>query len=246
MFGRDGGDPFLDDGAREEFRARLEQSLAVINAQMERLKLRYAEMEARRREYMERVVESLINKDESRAKIYAEEIAEIKKLAEMVRNSQLILLQVKIRLESVLELSEVIGLIVPLISLLAEVKDELSPVAPEVAQNLHELAECIEDFATTAASSDLEPVKMEELSEDGERILREAREKVAERVKEAFPDAPSLDEKEMQVYAYISKNGEAIDIKKCAKELKMNVKDVKAALESLEGKGLIELETEEV
>ena len=49
------------------------------------------------------------------AKIYAGEIVEIKKLAEMVGKSQQ-LLQVKIRLETIIEITEVIGLMPPNLS----------------------------------------------------------------------------------------------------------------------------------
>ncbi|MEM0275330.1 MAG: hypothetical protein QXE67_03685, partial [Nitrososphaerota archaeon] len=105
---------FMDENSRIDFRSRLEKSLSILNVQIEKLKNRYAEMEMRSKEYFEKVIECLVNMDEERAKIYAEEIAEIRKLAEIVKKSQLLLLQVKIRLETIIEITEVIGLITPL------------------------------------------------------------------------------------------------------------------------------------
>ncbi|MEM2547656.1 MAG: hypothetical protein QW810_02230 [Nitrososphaerota archaeon] len=232
----------FDEETRIIFRNKLENSLSILNAQIERLRLRYSEMEAKSKEYFEKVVECLVNMDEDRAKIYAEEIVEIKKLAEMVKKSQLLLLQVKIRLETIIEITEVIGLIVPLTSLLTEVEDELKPIAPEVVQSLHELSVCIEEFATTTVYNRLEPVKYEELSSEAEKILREAQRNAVEIVKNKFPDIPALDEKEIKIYAYISKNGGEIDLKKCSEELKIDVKEIKDILTSLEEKGLIEVE----
>lgn len=232
----------FDEETRIVFRNKLENSLSILNAQIERLRLRYSEMEAKSKEYFEKVVECLVNMDEDRAKIYAEEIVEIKKLAEMVKKSQLLLLQVKIRLETIIEITEVIGLIVPLTSLLTEVEDELKPIAPEVVQSLHELSVCIEEFATTTIYNKLEPVKYEELSSEAEKILREAQRNAVEIVKNKFPDIPSLDEKEIRIYAYISKNDGEIDLKKCSEELKIDVKEIKDILASLEEKGLIEVE----
>ncbi|MEM3819776.1 MAG: hypothetical protein QXF08_04960 [Nitrososphaerota archaeon] len=232
----------FDEETRIIFRNKLENSLSILNAQIERLRLRYSEMEAKSKEYFEKVVECLVNMDEDRAKIYAEEIVEIKKLAEMVKKSQLLLLQVKIRLETIIEITEVIGLIVPLTSLLTEVEDELKPIAPEVVQSLHELSVCIEEFATTTIYNKLEPVKYEELSSEAEKILREAQRNAVEIVKNKFPDIPTLDEKEIKIYAYISKNGGEIDLKKCSEELKIDVKEIKDILTSLEEKGLIEVE----
>jgi DNA-binding MarR family transcriptional regulator len=51
-----------------------------------------------------------------------------------------------------------------------------------------------------------------------------------------------LNENEIKIYAYISKNGGEIDLKKCSEELKLDVKEIKSILASLEQKGLIEVE----
>lgn len=232
----------FDEEARIAFRNKLENSLSILNAQIERLRLRYSEMEAKSKEYFEKVVECLVNTDEDRAKIYAEEIVEIKRLAEMVKKSQLLLLQVKIRLETIIETTEVIGLIFPLTSLLTEVEDELRPVAPEIVQSLHELSACIEEFTTTTVYNKLELVKHEELSSEAEKILLEAQRNAVEIVKNKFPDIPNLNEKEIKIYSYISKIGDEIDLRKCSEELKIDVREIKKVLASLEEKGLVEVE----
>jgi len=232
----------MDEDARVAFRNRLENSLSILNAQIERLRLRYSEMEAKSKEYFEKVVECLVSMDEERAKIYAEEIVEIRRLAEIVKKSQLLLLQVKIRLETIIEITEVIGLIVPLTSLLTEVEDELKPIAPEIVQNLHELSVCIEEFTATTVYNKLEPVNYGELSKEAEKILLEAQRNAVEIVKNRFPDIPALNENEIKIYAYISKNGGEIDLKKCSEELKLDVREIKSILASLEEKGLIEVE----
>ncbi len=235
------GDPFMDEGAREELRRRLEKALTELGAQIERLRLKYRNMEAMSREYMEKVVESLIVKDEAKATIYAEEIAEIRRLAEIVYKTQLVLEQVKLRLETIIEISELIGLVVPLVSLITEIEDEVAGIAPEAMDNLRELASCIEEFTSTAAAKEMEPIRKEELSDEALKVLDEARKIAAEKVEETFPDVPELTEKERLIYTYISRNGEEIDVYKCADELGIGVEEVKAVLEELERKGLIEL-----
>jgi len=101
---------------------------------------------------------------------------------------------VKIRLETIIEITEVIGLM-PLTSLLIEVEDELKPIALEMVQNLHELSVCIEEFAATTVYDKLEPVKYGELSKEAEKILLEAQRNAVEIVKNKFPDIPTLNEK---------------------------------------------------
>ncbi len=231
----------MDEEAREELRRRLEKALTELGTQIERLRHKYRSMEAMSREYMERVVESLIAKDEAKATIYAEEIAEIRRLAEIVYKTQLVLEQVKLRLETIIEISELIGLVVPLVSLITEIEDEVVGIAPEAMDNLRELASCIEEFTSAATAKEMEPIKREDLSDEALKVLDEARRIAAEKVEETFPDVPELTEKEKQIYAYISRNGEEIDVYRCADELGIDVKEVKAVLEELERKGLIEL-----
>ncbi|MEM1677590.1 MAG: hypothetical protein QXP74_04795 [Nitrososphaerota archaeon] len=233
---------FMDENSRIDFRSRLEKSLSILNVQIEKLKNRYAEMEMRSKEYFEKVIECLVNMDEERAKIYAEEIAEIRKLAEIVKKSQLLLLQVKIRLETIIEITEVIGLITPLTSLITEVEDDLKVVAPEVVQNLRELSICIEEFTSTMVSQEIEPVKYQELSKEAETILVEAQKHAIEVIKNRFPEIPSLTEYEKRVYTYISNSGGEIDLRKCSRELNLDIREIRQIIESLEKKGLIEVE----
>lgn len=233
---------FIDEDSRVEFRSRLEKSLSILSVQIERLRNRYAEMETRSKEYFEKVIECLINMDEERAKIYAGEIAEIRKLAEIVKKSQLLLLQVKIRLETIIEITEVIGLITPLTSLIAEVEDDLKGVAPEVVQNLRELSICIEEFTSTTVNQEIEPVKYQELGREAEKILLEAQKHAVEVIKNRFPEIPSLTEYEKRVYTYISNSRGEIDLRECSKELNLDVREIKQIIESLEKKGLIEVE----
>lgn len=234
-------DPFVNEEAMEEMRLRLEKSLSELNAQIIKLRSKYEEITARSKEYFEYVVEALVFGDEERASIYAEEIAEIKRLASVLVKTELVLEQVKLRLETILEVSELIGLVVPLLSLIAEIGDEVAEVAPDAAKNLHELAVYIEDFSSTSSVNELRVSVLQELDEEAQKILEDAQKAAAERIRQSFPDVPKLSEEEKLVYIYVSKTDSEIDLKKCAKELGIDVKQIKEILERLEEKGLIEL-----
>ncbi len=234
-------DPFIDEKAREEVRLKLEESLSQLSAQIMKLKSKYQEMMDRSKDYFEQVVDALISGDEGRASIYAEEIAEIRRLASVVVKTQLVLEQVKLRLETILEVSELMGLVIPLLSLIAEVEDEVAGAAPEAAKNLHELATYIEDFTSGTTAADFDISVPEEANEEAKKILEEAQKAAADRVKQAFPDVPKLSEEEKLVYTYVAKTDSELDLRKCARELGIDVREVKQILEKLEEKGLIEL-----
>ncbi|HDJ66241.1 MAG TPA: hypothetical protein ENF33_00800 [Nitrososphaeria archaeon] len=231
----------FDEKAREKLKLKLEQSLNQLSAQIIKLRSKYGEMVARSKEYFEEVVQALMNGDENRASIYAEEIAEIRRLAGIVIKTQLVLEQVKLRLETILEISDVLGLLIPLISLVAEVEDEVRGVAPEAAESLRELASCIEDFTSISGAGEEVIQVPKELDAEALKILEEAQKKAAERVKSAFPDVPKLSEEEKLVYSYISASDEELDLKRCARELGLDEDQIRDVLRRLEQKGLIQL-----
>ncbi|MEM2651193.1 MAG: hypothetical protein QXU87_03855 [Candidatus Caldarchaeum sp.] len=231
----------------EEFTAKVEKSISSLNGHIERLNNRYREMLARSREYFERCVEAIQAKDDEKAKIYASEIAEIKKLAGIVLHSQLVLLQVKIRLESILELGEALALIQPLSAMLQNVAAEISDVAPEASENLRNLMAMIDDFMSSAGVY-VEPSseKHDAATEEASFILEQARKIAAEKVRQSFPEVPKLTDIEKTVYSYVVEHDiEELDLDRCASELGLDSQTVSDVLKNLHQKGLIQLEVAE-
>lgn len=232
----------------EEFRMKVEKAVTMLNAHIERLNNKYREMHARSKQYFERTVESLLSKDDEKAKIYAAEIAEIRKLAGIVLHSQLVLLQVKIRLESILELGEALALVRPLAAMLENVVDEIRDVAPEASENLRNLIGLIDDFMSSAGVY-VEPAseKVSETTEEASFVLEEARRIAAEKIRQSFPEAPKLSEVEKAIYRFVMENDlEELDLETCAAKLNLDMDTISGALKSLHDKGLIQLETAEM
>jgi len=245
---RQGDDePFWWNGFSEELRLRVEKAISTLSGHIERLGNKYRDMAERSRQYFEKCVEALQAKDDERAKIYASEIAEIRKLAGIVLHSQLVLLQVRIRLESILELGEALTLIRPLNSLLQNVMSEITYIAPEASEHLHNLMVMVNDFVAEA-NVYVEPdtTTVSEASDEALFILEEARKVAAEKVRETFPEAPKLTDVEKIVFDYVaSQGGEELELNECAEKLKLSPEEVSTALKNLHMKGLIQLELAE-
>jgi len=225
---------------------KIEGSLTNLSVQVDKLRTRYQNMLSRSKEYFERCIEALVARDNERAKMYAVEIAEIKRLADIVMRCCLVLEQIKVRLETILELGEVMGLIVPLTSIIEAVEKEVSLVVPEASNSLRELVETIEDFTSSSTYVDTVPTGDIQINKDAEDILEEARRIAAEQVRKNFPEVPVLTEEERMVYSYIMKCGDELDIAKCASELGLNISQVKVVISSLQEKGLIEVQSAEM
>ena len=234
----------LIDLEPDEFRARLNASLSELSAQIERLKFKFKELEQRGKLYLDRCVEALVMKDEEHALMYANEIAELRKLANIILHSELILEQVKIRLESILELSDVIGLVTSLRGMIGKVAGEVSKIAPEAAMQLEELSKQIDEFVASSGSPEVQaPTTVYELSDEAAKIFEDAKQIVAMKLKESFPDVPVLTDVEQLVYSYISSLNprSGFDIEECCSQLGLSEEQVESALEGLQKKGIIEI-----
>ncbi|HIQ29460.1 MAG TPA: hypothetical protein EYH45_02725 [Candidatus Caldiarchaeum subterraneum] len=238
----------VEEVSRDNLQLRIEKSLSLLRGQIERLDMKYKELIHRSKLYFERCIEALVSNDEERAKIYASEIAELRKLANAIMHSNLILLQVRIRLESILELGDVLALVKPLTTLLENVREEVAGIVPEAADNLRTLAYVIEDFITTSENKlDMQETNYEAnvLSDEALKVLREAKQIAAEKVKEQFPDIPKLTEEEKTVLSYINQNPtESLDLTELSTKTGINHKELEKILQKLHEKGMIELEIE--
>lgn len=228
----------------QEFKEKLSASLTALSTHVHRLENKYRELEARGKEYFERCVDALVMGDEAHAKLYADEIAELRRLAKIILNSTLILEQVKIRLESLTELSEVIGLATSLKGIIGRVVGEVGKIAPEAALSLEDLSKQIDHFMTTSSSEIAEsPIATPELSDEASKIFEDAKRIVAMKLRESFPDVPILTEIERMVYTYISAMNpeKEFDVKECSLALGITEEQVEEAIQGLQEKGMIEI-----
>lgn len=228
----------------DEFREKLNRSLTALSTHVHRLEHKYRELEARGREYFDKCVDALVMGDEAHAKLYADEIAELRRLAKIILNSKLILEQVKIRLESLTELSEVIGLATTLKGIIGRVVGEVGKIAPEAAMSLEDLSKQIDDFMATSSPEIREsPIATPELSDEASKIFEDAKRIVAMKLRESFPEVPILTDIERLVYTYISAMSpdKEFDIKECSLALGITEDQVEEAIQGLQEKGMIEI-----
>ncbi|GIT56397.1 MAG: hypothetical protein Ct9H300mP17_15560 [Candidatus Nitrosopelagicus sp.] len=88
------------------------------------------------------------NKQSSLAKMYATELAEIKKNNKTVSNAKLSMEQVQIRLNTVSELGDVVVTLSPCMSLIKGLSTSLGGMMPEVAESMKDLSSMLGDIAT--------------------------------------------------------------------------------------------------
>ncbi|MEN3047159.1 MAG: hypothetical protein ABDH63_00020 [Candidatus Caldarchaeales archaeon] len=225
--------------------ASLNRTISVLNGSILRLNRKYSELEQKAKDYFERCVSHLSSGDEEHARLYAEEIMQLRRLAKVIVGNLLLIEQVKIRLETVAELTEVLALVVSVRQLLSRVASEVASVSPEVSENLKRLSEEIETIVTATSAGVPTPSagQVKALEDEALRVLEEAKRIATERVRMTFPEAPVMTDKERLVYDAINsiEDPAGFDVETVCGVTGLPRDVVEEALEELARKGLIEI-----
>ncbi|MGQ9514793.1 MAG: Snf7 family protein [Thermoproteota archaeon] len=225
---------------------KIQQSITKLRVQIDKLDRVYRGLKERDKQCFQSCVEAISSKDKEKAKIYADEVVEIRKMAKKVLHSQLVLEQVKVRLETLEEVGDIVLELLPFTSVINEVRGQLAGFMPEAASSLDELNVHIGSIiAATATPDSADQSLSTEIDDEARRILEEASNAAAAKVSESFPDLPSVANEEL-VYEYAKASPETFDILKCAKDLSLTEEEVRQALKSLQSKGMIVVEKKEV
>jgi len=175
----------------DSFSERIQDTLIGLRVQLERIKRTYDRLKTRDSDCFRTCVRCIESGETERAKIFAGEVAEVRKLASLVLHSQLVLERVKLRLETMHEIGDIVGDLVPMMTVVEQVREEVMHVIPEAESVLAEVNESLETLFSTSVGAVVSQQELTpELDEEARRILLEAREIAANRIKDAFPELP--------------------------------------------------------
>ena len=124
--------------------------LAQKRLQQQIVKLGETEQKLKQKDsmFMDKIVEATKTNNQAYAKMYATELAEIRKNNKTVSNAKLSMEQVQIRLNTVSELGDVVVTLSPCMSLIKGLSTSLGGMMPEVAESMQDLSSMLGDIAT--------------------------------------------------------------------------------------------------
>jgi division protein CdvB (Snf7/Vps24/ESCRT-III family) len=129
--------------------------------------------------------------NEERALIYANEIAEVRKLARLVSQTQILLERVILRLETIQEISSIMADLKPALQVLHGLTGQLFKIMPDMAHELQTVNDSIsETLAMTKISSSQEIIPQDFKTPGGEEILSEVSTILEEKLEERLPQPP--------------------------------------------------------
>ena len=171
---------------------KIEVAIRRIEAQMQYLESTVNRLSDRDRYLFSKVVDAYAKHQTQRAAVFANELAELRKMATYMMNSELALERVALRLKTVTQLGNVVTTLAPASSVLQNVRTGIAGLLPNAERELEGVGAMLNDIIVEAGQTTGMTPDFEVANEDAMKILGEASMVAEQRMKEKFPDLPSL------------------------------------------------------
>ena len=171
---------------------RLDSAQKKLQVQITRLSEIDAKLQQKDKLIFEKIVNSKKDNNENYAKVYANELGEIRKNQKMISNAKLSMEQIQIRLDTVSELGDVVVTLSPCMSLIKGLNTSLGGMMPTVSDSMQDLSNMLGDIVTgSSITHDGSLTEMETTNSDAASILEEAQLIVEGNTRESMPEPPS-------------------------------------------------------
>jgi division protein CdvB (Snf7/Vps24/ESCRT-III family) len=155
---------------------RLDMAIRRIELQVQRLDQASERFSERDKKIFAKIVEAYTKHDMARANVFANELAEIRKMEQMLMHGRLALEQIVLRLRTVSELGDIVTTLAPAVGVLRE---------------LGQIGNLLNGIMIDAGQSTGLTINFESANEDAQKILAEASSVAEQRIKEKFPELPT-------------------------------------------------------
>ena len=171
---------------------RLDTAQKKLQIQITKLAEIDTKLQQKNNAIFEKIVNSKKANNETYAKVYANELAEIRKHQKMINNAKLSMEQIQIRLNTVSELGDVVVTLSPCMSLIKGLSTSLGGMMPTVSESMQDLSTMLGDIVTgSSITHDGSLGEMNTMNSDATAILEEAQSIVSENTRQSMPDPPS-------------------------------------------------------
>jgi division protein CdvB (Snf7/Vps24/ESCRT-III family) len=175
---------------------RLDALMHQIQIVMSKLDTSMAKLRDRDAALFAKTVSAVQKHEPQRASMFANELAEVRKVGKMVTQSKLALEQIVLRLNTITELGDIVTTLAPATSIVRSVKQDIVGVMPDAEGEMGEVSSLLSGILVDAGSMGGYTMNFETANEEAEMALSEAAAVAESRMKEKFPDIPQSAEAE--------------------------------------------------
>ena len=138
-----------------------------------------------------KIVDAKLTRNESRARSYAVELQEIRKIKNKIAGAKLVMEQMKLRLSTVSELGDIVVTLSPCMSLIKGLAPSISGFFPQMNASMQDLPIMLQDLLTDSSLSPTPMIPSYQGNADTEAILQEASNIVEGKIRTAMPEPPT-------------------------------------------------------
>jgi division protein CdvB (Snf7/Vps24/ESCRT-III family) len=169
---------------------RLDFAVRRIELQVQKLDQATDRFSQRDKAIFARIVDAYTKHDSARANVFANELAEVRKMERLIINAKLALEQITLRLRTVSELGDVVSTLGPAVGVLRSVRSGLVSVFPEAENELGEIGNMLSGIMIEAGQGSGMTLNFDTVNEDAAKILNEAATVAEQKIKDKFPELP--------------------------------------------------------
>jgi division protein CdvB (Snf7/Vps24/ESCRT-III family) len=174
----------------QPLKPRIEFAKNRIQSQNQKLDTILGRLNGKEKSLFNQVVNHLQKHDVQESRVLSNELAQVRKSSKMISQLKTSLEQVHLRLDSTIDVGNVMAALGPAMGSLTNLRSGLSGVMPEVDTQLGEINGVFSDIMTNAAALENTSIAYDASGEDVDKILSEANAVAEQRVNENFPDVP--------------------------------------------------------
>ena len=189
LFGRKQPQPPPQPADQQAFQDTLREAVAMLKIQEQNLDRIYHRIKTRDEQLFKEVEKALVERDTSRAQVYANEVAQVRKMGKIILSNRLALERVVLRLEDTIDFKETLKVLGPVVNVVNRVGNEIRNVAPQVADSLRQVEDMmnrvlIQAGEVTGYETYIAP------DSEADQILKEASILASQKMKSSFPEIP--------------------------------------------------------
>ncbi|MCS7098253.1 MAG: Snf7 family protein [Candidatus Methanomethyliaceae archaeon] len=168
----------------------IENAIKLIQTQTQKLDFANARLAEKDKMLFSKIVDAFTKHDRQKAVIYANELAEIRKIEKKLLQIKLALETIALRLTTVRDYGDFLHIITPAMSIVKSIQPGVLRIVPEAEKEFMNLSNSLYNIITEAGAASGLSVSFETANEDAMKILNEAAAVAEQKIKERLPELP--------------------------------------------------------
>ena len=170
---------------------RINNAEKEMQCQILRLEQVHNKLKQNHEHVFKKIVDAKLTRNESRARSYAVELQEIRKIQNKIAGAKLVMEQMKLRLSTVSELGDIVVTLSPCMSFIKGLAPSISGLFPQMNASMQDLPNMLQDLLTDSSLSAEPIIPSYQRNADTEAILQDAQNVLEGRIRTTMPEPPT-------------------------------------------------------